>query len=97
MGIFTAAQCRSKWVREGDIVCEGQGDSSGWLSGKFTLSRVCSSQGGTVKYEQVLMNRTTEPQFRGPGKLHLRETKTPDKKTSLVLCLSVTLLLSAKD
>lgn len=44
-GIFTAAQCHFKWVMEGDIVFEGQGDSGGWLSGKFSLSRACSSQG----------------------------------------------------
>lgn len=44
-GMFTAALCHFKWVREGDIVFEGQGDSGGWLSGKFSLSTACSSQG----------------------------------------------------
>lgn len=30
---------------------------------------------GAVKYEQLLMNHTPEPQFEGPEKLHLSERK----------------------
>ena len=43
-GTFTAAQYHFKWVREVDIVFEGQWGSWGWLSGKFSLCRACSSQ-----------------------------------------------------
>lgn len=38
-------------------------------------SSVCPERAthrGAVKYEQLLMNRTAETQFRGPGELHLR-------------------------
>lgn len=50
-------------------------------------SSVCpehASHRGTVKYDRVLTNRTAEPQFRGPEKLHLKEKKKkkiPDWKT----------------
>lgn len=44
-GILTAAQSHFKWRREGGIVIEGHRDSGGCLSGKFSLSRACISQG----------------------------------------------------
>lgn len=92
-GMFTAARCHFKWVREGVIVFEGQEDSGGWLSS------VCpehAAHRGTVKYEQVLMNCAADSQFRGPEKLHLRDKKK-QQKTSSLFCLSVTPLLPTKD
>lgn len=68
-GTFPAAQCQFNRVMEGDIVCEGHVDSGGRLS-KSSVSPPCAAHKGTVKYDQVLMKRTAQAQFRGPEKLH---------------------------
>lgn len=68
-GTFPAAQCHFNRVVEADIVCEGHVDSGGQLS-KSSVSPPCAAHKGTVKYDQVLMNRTAQAQFRGPEKLH---------------------------
>lgn len=92
-GIFTAARCHLKWVRDGDIVFEGQGDSAGCLTGKLGLSRAGRQlTGDLLKYEQV---------FNGPDNRtsvqRSRKITFMRRLEKIAVSVFITVLLSAKD
>lgn len=74
--------------READIVFEGQRDSGGSLSGKFSLSRACSSQGSGEIWAGL-----NEPYSRTTVQRSWKITSKRGKKTQIVKHHSSSVLL----